>query len=117
MARLVFECEDSEGYRVYFETTDKDGKDLVASYEVSKKWLLDNGFTPQKARGARLKSKEKVIFDGLHCPKCKGVVWDNRARKQDDPTKSNWPDFACKDKESCRWAVWPGQYELMPSIT
>jgi hypothetical protein len=112
MARLVFECEDREGYLVQFETTDKDAKELVASYETSKQWLLDNGFTLAKAQGAKPKAKEKVRFDGLHCPQCNGAVWDNRQQKQGDPTKNKRPDFACKDKANCGWAVWPGQYEI-----
>ena len=112
MARLLFECEDREGNLVTFETSDKDGKELAASYESSKKWLIDNGFTPLKARSEKPKSKDKVRFDGIHCPKCNGAVWDNRSQKQSDPSRSKWPDFACKDKAGCQWAVWPGQYEI-----
>ena len=115
MARLVFECEDGEGYRVLFETTEKEGKELVTSYEASKQWLLDNGFTLAKAQGTKPKSKgkEKVRFDGMHCPQCQGALWDNRARKEADPTMSKWPDFSCRDKGNCKWAVWPGQYEFV----
>ena len=113
MARLVFECEDREGYRVLFETTDKDAKELLSSYETSKQWLLDNGFTLAKAQGTKPKAKEKVRFDGTHCPQCKGALWDNRQRKEGDPTKSKWPDYSCRDKTDCKWAVWPGQYEIV----
>jgi hypothetical protein len=115
MARLVFECEDAEGYRVHFQTSEKEGKELIASYESSKKWLLENGFTPLKARAAKPKEKAKMAFDGLHCPRCNGAVWDNRSQKQSDPSRSRWPDFSCKNKESCGWAVWPGQYEVVQS--
>ena len=115
MARLVFECEDREGDRVQFETSDKDAKELVSSYETSKQWLRDNGFTLAKAQGTKpkAKEKEKVRFDGIHCPKCNGALWDNRPRKEGDATKSKWPDYSCKDKVNCKWAVWPGQYELV----
>ena len=113
MARLVFECQDREGDRVLFETTEKEAKELVATYESSKKWLLDNGFTLLKARSARSSPREVLRFDGHHCPKCQGPVWDNRRQKK-DPSKVKWPDFSCRDKEGCRWAVWPGQYELLP---
>lgn len=115
MARLVFECEDGEGYRVLFESSEKEGKELVTSYEASKQWLLDNGFTLARAQGTKPKSKgkEKVRFDGIHCPQCQGALWDNRPRKEGDPTKSKWPDFSCKDKVNCKWAVWPGQYEFV----
>jgi uncharacterized protein with PIN domain len=112
MARLLFECEDRDGNRVFFETSDKDAKELAASYEASRQWLIENGFTPVKAREVKLRTKEKVRFDGVHCPKCNGALWDNRTRKQEDPAKSKWPDFSCKDKGSCQWAVWPGQYEI-----
>jgi hypothetical protein len=115
MARLLFECEDREGYRVLFETSDKDAKELLSSYETSKQWLLDNGFTLAKAQGTKplAKAKEKVRFDGTHCPQCNGALWDNRQRKEGDPTKSKWPDFSCRDKTNCKWAVWPGQYEIV----
>ncbi|MGI6379313.1 MAG: hypothetical protein ACOX2R_00850 [Anaerolineae bacterium] len=118
MARLLFECEDREGHRVFFETSEKDAKELAATYEASKQWLIDNGFTlvsgatPVKAETPRSKAKPKVRFDGVHCPQCQGALWDNRAQKQSDPSRSKWPDFSCKDKEGCRWAVWPGQYEI-----
>ena len=113
MARLVFECEDREGYRVQFETSDKDAKELLSSYEASKQWLLDNGFTLAKAQGTKPRAREKVRFDGVHCPQCKGALWDNRQRKEEDPTRSKWPDFSCRDKNDCKWAVWPGQYEIV----
>jgi hypothetical protein len=115
MARLLFECQDSEGYCVWFETSEKEGKELAASYETSKRWLLDSGFILRKAREEKGKSREKVRFDGQHCPQCKGAVWDNREQKRDDPSKSKWPDFSCKDKQGCKWAVWPGQYEVAQS--
>ena len=114
MARLLFECVDGEGNRVLFETSEKEGKELVASYEASKKWLLDNGFTLAKAPSTKpaSRSKDKVLFDGQHCPRCNGAVWDNRPGKREDSSKRRWPDFSCKDKDGCQWAVWPGQYEL-----
>ena len=114
MARLLFECEDSEGHRVFFETSEKVGSDLIAGYEASRKWLQDHGFTLVKARGnAKPRSRAKIRFDGQSCPQCHGAVWDNRTRKQGDASMSRWPDFSCRDKEGCRWAVWPGQYELV----
>ena len=112
MARLVFECQDSEECVVFFVTSEKEGKELAASYSASKQWLLENGFTLAKALARKLKAKDKVRFDGQHCPKCNGAVWDNRQKKAEDASRSKWPDFSCKDKAECRWAVWPGQYEL-----
>ena len=113
MARLLFECVDRDGYRVFFETSDKDAKELVTSYETSKQWLVDNGFALVQARGIKPKSNGMVRFDGLHCPQCQGALWDNRLRKERDPTKNKWPDYSCKDKVNCKWAVWPGQYEIV----
>ena len=115
MARLLFKCADGEGHLVFFETSDKDGKELAASYEASKKWLIDNGFALIKVQNGngKPKTKDKMRFDGIHCPQCNGAVWDNRPQKQADAAKSKWPDFVCKDKTGCRWVVWPGQYELV----
>ena len=115
MARLVFECQDADGDRVFFQTSEKEGAELIASYAFSKGWLLDNGFTPLKARSTKPRSgaRAKVRFDGQHCPQCGGAIWDNRQKKQEDPSKRKWPDYSCKDREGCHWAVWPGQYELV----
>ena len=113
MARLLFECEDREGHRVLFETTEKEAKDLLAAYDASKQWLLDNGFSPVSARSGKPLSKQKVRFDGQLCPQCHGDVWDNRAQKQSDPSRVKWPDFACKNRATCGWVVWPGQYEIV----
>ena len=113
MARLHFECEDGEGYRVCFETSEKEAEELVKGYATFRQWLLDHGFTLVKASGTKPKEKEKVRFDGAHCPQCHGALWDNRAQKQSDPSRSKWPDFSCKDKATCKWAVWPGQYEIV----
>ena len=115
MARLVFECQDSEGNRVFFQTSEKEGAELIASYTFAKRWLLDNGFTPLKARSTkpRSQSRAKVRFDGQHCPQCGGAIWDNHQKKQDDSSKAKWPDYSCRDREGCHWAVWPGQYEMV----
>lgn len=45
----------------------------------------------------------------LDCPVCGGEVYDNtqenEERKKDGrPLR---PDYACKDKEVCKWAMWP----------
>ena len=115
MARLLFECEDRVGNKVVFETSDKDASELATSYESSRKWLIDNGFTPIKVQNgsAKPKAKDKVRCDGVHCPKCNSALWDNRPQKQVDPSRSKWPDFSCKNKAGCQWAVWPGQYEIV----
>ena len=78
MARLAFECRDREGYQVRFETSEKEGSDLMASYEASRQWLLDHGFTLVKAgekaiavsKAPGAKNGTKSRFDGQHCPKC-----------------------------------------------
>lgn len=112
MARLLFSVQDRDGNLVEFETSEHEGKELLASYSQYVKWLTDNGFTLLKARRG---SKPKVSFDGKTCPKCqKSELWDNRAKKNGDPTKAKWPDFSCKDK-ACGWAVWPDQWEIVPT--
>ena len=113
MARLLFECVDGEGHRVFFETSEKDAKDLLATYEASKQWLMDNGFSPVRAQSRKSSPKGKAHFDGQTCPRCHGDVWDNRAQKQSDPSLSRRPDFACKNRATCGWVVWPGQYEIV----
>ena len=113
MARLIFECLDPDGNHVTFATSEKDGQELAEGYAASRQWLADHGFTPVIAPGRKPRSKEPVRFDGQHCPQCHGALWDNRTRKQEDASKSRWPDFSCRDKEGCRWAVWPGQYEIV----
>ena len=123
MARLVFECQDAEECVVFFVSSEKEGKELAASYGASKQWLLENGLTPVKASVKRMagnplsaektsKGNGKVQFDGQHCPKCGGSVWDNRLKKQENSTRNKWPDFSCRDKSGCQWAIWPGQYEM-----
>ena len=113
MARLVFECQDQEGDAVLFVTSEKEAKELAASYVASKQWLQESGFTLTKASAKKLKGNGKVqSFDGQHCPKCHGTIWDNRPKKAEDASRAKWPDFSCRDKTGCQWAVWPGQYEL-----
>ena len=123
MARLLFECVDAEGYQVRFETSEKEGSDLMSSYQASRQWLLDHGFTLVKA-GEKIVAVSKAPggngtkarFDGQRCPKCGGPVWDNRPKKAENSTRSKWPDFSCRDKAGCQWAVWPGQYEIETSV-
>jgi hypothetical protein len=38
----------------------------------------------------------------MACPKCGGGVWDNR---KDKPSPKS-PDYKCKDKTGCDWALW-----------
>jgi len=109
MARLKFQCQDRDGNLVEFETSEHEGKELMATYPQYVKWLTDNGFTLLKAKQGG--AKPKVKFDGVHCAKCGHEVWDNRSKKAEDPSKAKWPDFSCKDK-ACKWAVWPGQWEI-----
>ena len=41
------------------------------------------------------------------CPKCGGDVWDNRERIKDGKMSPKAPKFSCKDKDVCKWALWP----------
>jgi ssDNA-binding Zn-finger/Zn-ribbon topoisomerase 1 len=43
------------------------------------------------------------------CPKCKGVMWDNRQQNAERLAKGEKqrPDFACKDRQNCDGVIWP----------
>lgn len=113
MAKLILECQDGEGNRVFFATSDKEGKELTASYTALRKWLGENGFTQVKVRTGR-GFKPKAKFDGEHCPKCGEKVWDNRSKKADGTYNAKAPDFACSNKDKCDWRGWPDSYEIVP---
>lgn len=122
MARLKFQCQDRDGNLVEFETSEHEGKELLASYSQYVKWLTDNGFTLLKARRG---SKPKVRFDGKLCPICQSPVYDNRTKKQSGEWKATAPDFTCSNKQCTGgtakdgtrkpWAVWPDQWEIVPT--
>jgi hypothetical protein len=40
------------------------------------------------------------------CPKCQGAIYDNRAKKASGEFSAKSPDYACKDKDGCGWALW-----------
>ena len=54
--------------------------------------------TPQAA-SARSATEE-------HCPQCSGAIYDNRAKKASGEFSPKSPDYACKDKDGCGWALW-----------
>lgn len=112
--RLIFHCTDGDGNAVDVESSDLEPKNLSAALDNAKKIIAELGLTQSKANGnGNGKAKEKVIIDGVHCPKCGKAVWDNRNVKLTDAAKAKWPDFSCKDKDGCKWAVWPGQYTML----
>lgn len=47
------------------------------------------------------------MSDITKCPNCGGDVWDNRARKAGGKMNPKAPDYSCKDKEGCKWVLWP----------
>ena len=49
------------------------------------------------------------------CPKCNGLMWDNRAKKASGEFKSNSPDYACRDKE-CGNAIWDKETTTQENI-
>ena len=40
------------------------------------------------------------------CPSCAGALYDNRAKKASGEFSPKSPDYACKDKDGCGWALW-----------
>lgn len=122
MGRIIFDCQDKEGRLVHFQTSDANLAELLERYEECVRLLEEKGFTLVKARGRR-QAREKVQFDGKHCPVCGAPVYDNRERKQRGEYRANAPDFSCSNKECTGrttkdgakqpWAVWPEQYEIV----
>ena len=124
MAKIIFEVRDREANHVTVETAENDLDKLLAGYDQLLKKLQEAGFTPIKARGNG-KAREKVKFDGKLCPVCKSPVYDNRTKKQSGEWKATAPDFTCSNKQCTGgiakdgtkkpWAVWPDQYEIVPT--
>lgn len=48
------------------------------------------------------RQERKAAPNGPTCPKCGGGVWDNRTGKKNPRS----PDWACKDKDGCGFALW-----------
>lgn len=117
MARLVIECQDSEGNKVLFESSEKEGKELLETYPSVQAWLAKSGFAQVKTRSMG-GQRPKVKFDGKTCPSCGSRVFDNREKKANGQFSEKSPDFACSNKQCTggskgrNWAVWPGQYEI-----
>ena len=40
------------------------------------------------------------------CPECGGGVWDNREKKRSGQFSAKSPDYSCRDKDGCGWAMW-----------
>ena len=56
------------------------------------------------SRGKRQASKPAQSSEG--CPQCSGAIYDNRAKKASGEFSPKSPDYACKDKDGCGWALW-----------
>lgn len=58
-------------------------------------------------------------IDGPTCPRCSGEIWDNRAKKADGKFSAKSPDYTCRDKDGCGWALWlnSAQDELRQRLT
>ena len=51
---------------------------------------------------AKPKAKPKPSGEEPSCPKCSGPLWDDRLDKRNPKA----PDWKCKDKDGCGWAMW-----------
>ncbi len=118
MSRLIIKCTDEFGNEVDFQTSEKEGKELIAAYTHYTKWLDDNGFTPiEHDKSPPVKAvpkREKKVWDidGMTCPKCSKRAWDNRDKIQTGEFSAKSPHFACSDNKGCKWVVWKDQYNL-----
>jgi hypothetical protein len=64
-----------------------------------------NGRTPQPTEPT-----EPLAYETATCPKCSGLMWDNRASKKNPKA----PDFKCRDK-SCDGVIWPPKNGAAPA--
>lgn len=49
--------------------------------------------------------------DQPSCPKCGGMMWDNRVGKKNPKA----PDFKCREK-SCEGVIWPPKHGAKPAL-
>ena len=63
-----------------------------------------SGIGQEDDDGNAASSDQSVSDEGVICPKCAKVMWDNRKSKT-----GKQPDFKCKDK-SCDHAIWFGRW-------
>lgn len=71
--------------------------------------LAANGvIAANEPSGEAAEGETAVSTDGepdASCPKCKGLMWDNRKGKKNPKA----PDFKCRDS-ACEGVFWPGQW-------
>lgn len=114
MSRFSPLVKDADGNLFIFEQNEEEnGTKALETYPMVVKWLKEKGFEPVNIDSLGKKSKPIVEMDGKVCPKCGKKVWDNRERIQSGQFNPKAPHFACEDKETCKFAVWEGQYKLV----
>ena len=59
---------------------------------------------PERKQSPAVAAAAAVVGVPTACPKCDGRIWDNRDKKQAEPSWRG-PWFSCRDKV-CGWATW-----------
>lgn len=113
MKHLIYHLISPEGFKVDYMTQgdkkDPTLKDLLDGHAMRVSKIEEYGWRVEKTKSA---DKPKQIIDGKVCPKCGGEIWDNRDKIAAGTFSAKSPDFSCKDKINCKWAVWKGGYEI-----
>lgn len=68
--------------------------------------------TPQGTRRPAPTNGNAPQAGVMGCPKCKGDMWDNRAKKSSGQISAKSPDFKCKDK-ACEGVIWPPRESIV----
>lgn len=113
MKYLTYHLISPEGYKVDYMTSgqkkDPTLKFLIEGHDMRVSTIEKYGWRLERAKTF---DKPKQIIDGKTCPKCGGLVWDNRQKIAEGKFSPKAPDFSCEDKLNCKWAVWKGGYEI-----
>lgn len=120
--RAEFLVETAEGYHVIIAGEELTPKNVMAWVRTASAELAKQGFKPvrrdivmaapegpskgRSASGAGAGYKGAVYEE---CPQCGGAVYDNREKKAGGEMKAHAPWFACRDRDGCGWAKWPGR--------
>ena len=110
---------DADGFKVHFQLNAPWGEImshtnglLIALKEQKYKpdTSMERGRRVGHGLGADSRTGNGAKNVEVKCGECGGPVWDNR--KENDERglegKKRRPDFACKNKDTCKWICWNG---------
>ena len=75
---------------------------LAALFAIPQEDDDGNAASSPTTSQAKPKPKRQPSGDEPSCPKCNGPLWDDRIDKRNPKA----PDWKCKDKDGCGWAMW-----------